>query len=459
MYYFKQNLKEKDLKDKEEILTPLFETAYKFYNELVYNAKNKEDSFTYALNDKTILNSIHAKKLGSFLIKTITYNFNINTSNYLKNQSKDASYSKPSYRNKDSEFFISFYGNNISVKNDCVLIKLNTKTISFKIPKNFLLKHKDIKQLRLHTSKYGYYLVYHYENAVNTSNTLKYKAGIDLGVDTLIACYSEDVAPLIISGKYIKFLNYKYSLKIENASNEDEVLKIKKERDIKIKSSITFAVKRLFDYLNYANVKEIYLGDFNGIKEKVVARNFYFIPHHFLRRKIKDYCQKFNIKFNLQEESYTSKTSFYDLEKPIKQEFSGERIERGLFRTKNGLLIHADINGAGQILCKKYNVLNRDNILLKPFYIDLVKEEVKAKSKIRDFFTKEFKRHSTIEEKFNKHKKDVLNFKFEKYVAYNAYQKAGSKLFYFYDKKDKKIKFSLTENENKIKDIFKNISC
>jgi len=454
MYYFKQNLKEKDLKDKKEILSPLFETARKFYNELVYNAKNKEDKFTYSLNDKTISNSIHAKKLGSFLVKTITYNFNINTSNYLKNQSKDASYSKPSFRNKDSEFFISFYGNNISVKNDYINLKLNTKTISFKIPKNFFLKHKEIKQLRLHISKYGYYLVYHYENAINTSNTLKYKAGIDLGVDTLIACYSEDIAPLIISGKYIKYLNYKFSLKIENASNEEDVLRIKKERDFKIKASITFAVKRLFDYLNYANVKEIYLGDFNGIKEKVVARNFYFIPHHFLRRKIKDYCQKFNIKFNLQEESYTSKTSFYDLEKPVKQNFSGERIERGLFRTKDGLLIHADINGSAQILSKKHLVINRDNILLKPFFIDLVKEEIKVKSKIKCFFSKEYKKEKTIEEKFKQHKKDPLNFYFEKYASFNAYNNAGTKMFYFYDKKDKTIKSNIKNNEQLVNKFF-----
>ena len=66
------------------------------------------------------------------------------------------------------------------------------------------------------------------------------------------------------------------------------------------------------------------------------------------------------MKSKLQEESYTSKTSFfdgdeipiYDKENSQKYIFSGKRIKRGLYQTSAGKLINADCNGALNILRK-----------------------------------------------------------------------------------------------------------
>jgi len=59
------------------------------------------------------------------------------------------------------------------------------------------------------------------------------------------------------------------------------------------------------------------------------------------------------------EESYTSKSSFLDDdflpkhgEKPEGWESSGERVKRGLFKTKKGFLVNADCNGAANIMRK-----------------------------------------------------------------------------------------------------------
>ena len=61
------------------------------------------------------------------------------------------------------------------------------------------------------------------------------------------------------------------------------------------------------------------------------------------------------------EESYTSKTSFLDEEKlhsykvnkaPKNYTFLGDRFTRSLFRTKNGYVIHADINASFNIIRK-----------------------------------------------------------------------------------------------------------
>jgi transposase len=71
------------------------------------------------------------------------------------------------------------------------------------------------------------------------------------------------------------------------------------------------------------------------------------------------------VRFNKQEESYTSKASFFDgdeipkynQDNPKEYTFSGKRVKRGLYKTRNGKLINADINGALNIL-KKSNVVS-----------------------------------------------------------------------------------------------------
>ena len=54
-----------------------------------------------------------------------------------------------------------------------------------------------------------------------------------------------------------------------------------------------------------------------------------------------------------QEESHSSKCSFLDNE-PIKHHtnYQGKRISRGLFKSRKGAIINADVNGAYNILKK-----------------------------------------------------------------------------------------------------------
>ena len=77
------------------------------------------------------------------------------------------------------------------------------------------------------------------------------------------------------------------------------------------------------------------------------------------------------IRVILQEESYTSKASFFDNDViPTYKEgtiidsknFSGDRVKRGLYKTKSGLLINADVNGSLNIL-RKYLKCNSDAII------------------------------------------------------------------------------------------------
>ena len=82
-------------------------------------------------------------------------------------------------------------------------------------------------------------------------------------------------------------------------------------------------------------------------------QNFVNIPFLTLIKQLEYKCKLEGINFILTEESYTSKCSFLDNEDVCKHDtYLGERIKRGLFKSKEGKLINADLNGSLNILKK-----------------------------------------------------------------------------------------------------------
>jgi putative transposase len=76
-------------------------------------------------------------------------------------------------------------------------------------------------------------------------------------------------------------------------------------------------------------------------------QTFCFIPHARFIDMLTRKAEAEGIRVICQEESYTSKCSFLDME-AIEQHdvYAGKRIKRGLFRAADGTLINADCNGA-----------------------------------------------------------------------------------------------------------------
>lgn len=74
-------------------------------------------------------------------------------------------------------------------------------------------------------------------------------------------------------------------------------------------------------------------------------------------------CWTYGIEYIEQEESYTSKSSFLDNDflpeykagQPYPGQFSGKRIYRGVYQSKDGIVINADVNGSANIgrKCKR----------------------------------------------------------------------------------------------------------
>lgn len=82
-------------------------------------------------------------------------------------------------------------------------------------------------------------------------------------------------------------------------------------------------------------------------------RNFVRIPHARFVEMLTYKAQLAGLKVITTEEGYTSKCSFLDRE-PLgkRKNYAGKRIKRGLFRSSDGTLINADVNGSGNIIRK-----------------------------------------------------------------------------------------------------------
>ena len=135
-----------------------------------------------------------------------------------------------------------------------------------------------------------------------------------------------------------------------------------------------------FDGKNKNQKRSIDLGKKNN-------QNFVGIPHAQMINLIKYKANLQGITVIMTNEGYTSQTSFLDNEQPIRQNGNVQRqkkgltpairrIKRGLFKTNNGTLINADVNGALQIIKKVFpKVSFADGIVgvvLRPVKISLI---------------------------------------------------------------------------------------
>ena len=120
-------------------------------------------------------------------------------------------------------------------------------------------------------------------------------------------------------------------------------------------------------------VEVIVCGHNDGIKDGVNFKkkdnqNFVCIPERVFLKILEHVGAQYGIPVVIREESYTSKASMIDFdgiptygeEDGKTYDFSGKRIRRGLYRTKDGTILNADINGAANTIRKEYPEAFRD---------------------------------------------------------------------------------------------------
>ena len=94
------------------------------------------------------------------------------------------------------------------------------------------------------------------------------------------------------------------------------------------------------------------------------SQNFITIPYHKLIQQLDYKATEQGITVIKQEESYSSKCSFLDNESiEHHNQYLGRRITRGLYKSQQGTIINADVNGAYNIMKKALlNAVDADRI-------------------------------------------------------------------------------------------------
>ena len=110
------------------------------------------------------------------------------------------------------------------------------------------------------------------------------------------------------------------------------------------------------------NISKIVIGNNKGWKQDIslgkhTNQTFVSIPFSKLIQMLTYKAQQAGIDVIVVEESYTSGTSYIDNETPVKDNYNKSRRKyRGLFVSNKGIAINADVNGAYQILKKRYAI-------------------------------------------------------------------------------------------------------
>lgn len=196
-------------------------------------------------------------------------------------------------------------------------------------------------------------------------------AAIDLGLNNLAMVSSNCMPPVIINGKPVKSINQYSNLllaKIQSITNgsSHKLRSYYRKRSNKIKDYFHKSSTWLVNLLSTNNIDTLVIGKNDGWKHKSKLKNFVRIPYQIFIDMLTYKCQLAGITVVMQEESYTSKSSFYAKD-PIPvfgiknaTVFSGKRIRRGMYKDNSGLLMNADLNGSLNILRK--SVLWQDNM-------------------------------------------------------------------------------------------------
>ena len=230
-----------------------------------------------------------------------------------------------------------------------------------------------------------------YEKEVPKARLNEKVASIDLGGKILMAvAYNFNRRGICISANMLRSLNHYYnkiigamiSILPKGIKISDAIRNLWRKRDEQIRNLLGFYANRLIEEFNSSNVAKLIIGknkeQKNGIDlhSKLENRNFYLIPFNKLIEILRYKCEENGIECIEQEESYTSRASFLDNDfipvygtEDREYEFSGWRNRR-IYKIKGkNQRIHADLNGAFNIMRKAEHELLEDISFLKKSWI------------------------------------------------------------------------------------------
>jgi len=247
-------------------------------------------------------------------------------------------------------------------------------------------RHRNVDQVRIVPKKSGCYIVEVVYTEVEVQEEVNHSlvAAIDIGVNNLVALTSNKrgFVPRLVNGRPIKSVNQYYNKRVSKmqksmSSNHHTSRKIERvaaKRTRRIDHYMHTASRRIIDLLVAEGIGTLVIGKNAGWKQecKMSRKNnqhFVQLPHARFIDMLTYKAKLVGIEVLVQEESYTSRASFLDLD-PIpvygekdadKVKFNGRRITRGMYKSKSGRNLSADINGSYNIMRKALPNVFTDN--------------------------------------------------------------------------------------------------
>ena len=244
-------------------------------------------------------------------------------------------------------------------------------------PKDFNLviptKVKTPKSVRIVPKLQSFVIEVIYEVEISPLKQTGNYAAIDLGIDNLASItFSDGTNPLVVKGAQLKSINQGYNRLIAKAKSKlpanqktsQGIHRLWRNRELKLQSELHKVTSFLSLYFDEMAIEKVFVGKNQGWKQEIslgkkTNQTFTQIPFTTFISQLTYKCSARGIEVVEQEESYTSKASFVDQDEiPTygkgneKFAFSGKRVSRGMYRTKNGFLLNADVNGSYNILVK-----------------------------------------------------------------------------------------------------------
>ena len=387
----KQQIKHLSKEDYKSI-KELCHIAKNLTNEAIYNVRQyyfTEDKFLkYEKNYTLLKSSPNYKKLNSNMAQQILKEVDGSFKSFfgLIKLAKQGKYSfkdckLPRYLPKDGYTtlvigFVRLNGNKLILpfSNN---FKKTHKVVEITIPP--VLLDKKVKEIRILPKANARYFEIQYiyeagciQRNLNTQNAL----ALDLGVNNLVTAVSSTGKSFIVDGRRLKSINQwfnKENARLQSIKDKQHFGKkptnrqkaIARDCNNKVNDYMNKAARMIIDYCIKNDIGTLIAGynvtfQRNSHIGKHNNQNFVNIPYGRLRDKLAYMCELNGITYVEQEESYTSKASFWDKDNipvynndnPKEYEFSGNRVHRGLYETANGKTFNADINGALNIMRK-----------------------------------------------------------------------------------------------------------
>ncbi len=224
---------------------------------------------------------------------------------------------------------------------------------------------------------------------------------IDLVLNNLSTVVSSTDESFIIYGRCLKSKNQWFNKRRAQLSSHKDRQGIRHHtkqeawlsyrRKNQVNDYLNKAARYIVDFCLSRKIGTIVVGYNPTLKQETKLgkrnnQNFVQIPIFTLRAKLKSLCERYGLNYVEQEESYTSIASNFDRDKmpiynadnPVKKSFSGRRVKRGLYQTKDGHLINADANGSLGIGLKSKHQLSFERVsrvcLTQPVRVNILQD-------------------------------------------------------------------------------------